>query len=216
VTGNSSVGGLVGENVRTTMSKSFWDTETSGQSTSAGGMGKTTAEMKKFATFAGAAWSIATVAPGETNSTYIWNIVEDVTYPFLSWHSGCPQGHTSPTQTTTETTPLGYLQLTVSPARVCVAAGEQIKIRCYIYSLIDTIVDIKSVDVLVFDSYDTILRQRRMTMNSPWSAYTTYTVVGDEAHYKIKVNFTAGALKGGQKYSEYGVQAFPIVVNCNR
>jgi hypothetical protein len=216
VTGNSSVGGLVGENEESAVTESFWDTETSGQAASASGTGKTTAEMQDISTFSGGAWNITPVNLDQPDHSCVWNIVDNAGYPFLSWFLGCHEGHTSPTQMTTMTEPLGYLQLTVSPAQVCAAVGEQIKIRCYIYSLINTIVDIKSVDVLVFAYYDTMLRQRRMTMNSPWSAYTTYTVVGDEAYYKIKVNFTAGALKGGQKYSEYGAQSFPIVVNCNR
>ena len=84
--GNWSVGGLVGESYGT-VSNSFWDTETSGQATSAGGTGKTTAEMKSITTFSGAAWSITAVAPGSTNTTYTWNIVNGVTYPFLSWQS---------------------------------------------------------------------------------------------------------------------------------
>jgi hypothetical protein len=84
VTGNSSVGGLLGEN-KGTVSNSFWDIETSGQSTSDGGTGKTTAEMKDIATFSGAGWNITAVAPGETNDAYTWNIIDDVTYPFLSW-----------------------------------------------------------------------------------------------------------------------------------
>jgi len=85
VTGQSDVGGLVGRNWGTVI-HSFWDTETSGQSTSDGGTGKTTAEMQDIATFSGATWNIiAVVAPGSTNTTYIWNIVDDVTYPFLSW-----------------------------------------------------------------------------------------------------------------------------------
>jgi hypothetical protein len=44
VVGNNHVGGLVGCSSGT-VSDSFWDTETSGQSTSEGGTGKTTAEM---------------------------------------------------------------------------------------------------------------------------------------------------------------------------
>ena len=85
VTGNSSVGGLAGENSGT-VSNSFWDTQTSGQSTSDGGMGKTTAQMKSIVTFSGAGWNIIAVAnPGIRNPSYIWNIVDDVTYPFLSW-----------------------------------------------------------------------------------------------------------------------------------
>jgi hypothetical protein len=89
VTGDGYVGGLVGMNFesRGTVSDSFWDTETSGQVTSAGGMGKSTAEMKDIATFSGAGWNIIAVAPGSTNTTYIWNIVDGETYPFLSCQS---------------------------------------------------------------------------------------------------------------------------------
>jgi hypothetical protein len=86
VTGDSSVGGLVGANPGA-VSNSFWDTETSGQATSDGGTGKTTAQMKNIATFSGVGWNIIEVASGETNPTYIWNIVNGVTYPFLSWQS---------------------------------------------------------------------------------------------------------------------------------
>jgi hypothetical protein len=85
VSGDSDIGGLVGDNYGT-VSNSFWDTETSGQATSAGGTGKTTAEMQDITTFSGAAWNITAVAnPGIRNPSYIWNIVDDVTYPFLSW-----------------------------------------------------------------------------------------------------------------------------------
>ena len=78
------VGGLVGDNYHGTVSNSFWDTETSGQATSDGGTGKTTAEMKSIATFL--AWDIIAVAnPNIRNPAYIWNIVDDETYPFLSW-----------------------------------------------------------------------------------------------------------------------------------
>jgi len=89
VTGDGYVGGLVGMNFesRGTVSDSFWDTETSGQATSAGGTGKSTAEMKDIATFLGAGWNITAVTPGETNPAYIWNIVNNVTYPFLSRES---------------------------------------------------------------------------------------------------------------------------------
>jgi len=82
VTGDGHVGGLVGEN-HGAVSNSFWDTGTSGQATSAGGTGKTTTEMKDIATFT--RWHIVAVAPGETNPTYSWNIVNGETYPFLSW-----------------------------------------------------------------------------------------------------------------------------------
>ena len=57
VSGSGSVGGLVGVNQNGTVTGSFWDTDTSGQSTSAGGAGKTTAEMTLAATFTAAGWS---------------------------------------------------------------------------------------------------------------------------------------------------------------
>ena len=91
VTGNEDVGGLVGYNYCIDEScgiviNSFWDTETSGQATSAGGTGKSTAQMKFVATFLGADWDITAVAnPGTCNPAYIWNIVNGLTYPFLSW-----------------------------------------------------------------------------------------------------------------------------------
>ena len=87
VTGYEDVGGMVGRNYEGTASNSFWNTETSGQTTSDGGTGKTTTEMRDSATFLGAGWNICTVAPGSINSTCTWNIVEGVTYPFLSWQS---------------------------------------------------------------------------------------------------------------------------------
>jgi len=87
VTGATLVGGLVGLNDESTVSDSFWDTETNGQATSDGGTGKTTAEMQNIITFSGAMWDIIAVAHGSTNTTYIWNIVNGVTYPFLSWQS---------------------------------------------------------------------------------------------------------------------------------
>jgi len=85
VAGNDDCGGLVGYS-EGTVSNSFWDTETSGQATSAGGTGKTPAQMKSIATFSGVGWDIITVGGfGERNPAYIWNIVDHETYPFLSW-----------------------------------------------------------------------------------------------------------------------------------
>jgi hypothetical protein len=87
VAGSAQVGGLVGYNTAT-VSNSFWNVETSGQSNSQGGAGKTTTEMKILATFSGAGWNAVTVAnPNTRNPAYIWNIVEGVTYPLLSWRS---------------------------------------------------------------------------------------------------------------------------------
>jgi hypothetical protein len=86
VTGEERVGGLVGLNEGGPVNNSFWDTETSGQATSDGGTGKTTAEMQDIATFS-AGDIIAVANPGMRNPSYTWNIVDGVTYPFLSWQS---------------------------------------------------------------------------------------------------------------------------------
>ena len=87
MTGSYQVGGLVGSN-DDTVSNSFWDMQASGQSTSAGGTGKTTTEMKSVATFSDAGWNIVAVGnPDTRNPSYIWNIVDGQTYPFLSWQS---------------------------------------------------------------------------------------------------------------------------------
>lgn len=70
VTGTGK-GGLIGDKKAGTCSYSYWDTQTSGCSSSDGGTGKTTVEMKQQATFE--TWDFITV----------WGIVEDVSYPFL-------------------------------------------------------------------------------------------------------------------------------------
>ncbi len=80
------VGGLIGsggENANATAS--FWDIQTSGQTSSAGGTGKTTAEMQTAKTFLDAGWDFA----GETvNGTEdIWWILEGKDYPRLWWEA---------------------------------------------------------------------------------------------------------------------------------
>ena len=71
---------LVGtRDATTTVSNSYWDTTTSGQSTSAGGTGKTTAELKQIATFSG--WDIADVSNSTSHST--WVIDENNSTPWL-------------------------------------------------------------------------------------------------------------------------------------
>ncbi|MHC4354293.1 MAG: GLUG motif-containing protein, partial [Planctomycetota bacterium] len=56
VTGQQETAGLVGSDRKSNDSNSFWDVETSGQITSAGGTGKTTAEMQTAAAFLEAGW----------------------------------------------------------------------------------------------------------------------------------------------------------------
>jgi hypothetical protein len=89
-----SVGGLVGRNEspgfkvpwpRGFVTACFWDTQTSGQATSDGGTGKTTAEMQTASTFLEAGWDFV----GETaNGTEdIWWILEGKGYPKLWWET---------------------------------------------------------------------------------------------------------------------------------
>ncbi len=87
VTGTNYTGGLVAYN-EGTVRDTFWDTETSGQTTSAGGTGKTTADMQHITTFLEAGWNIIGVTnPSTLDPSYTWNIVNEQTYPFLSWES---------------------------------------------------------------------------------------------------------------------------------
>ena len=85
VTGDTNVGGLVGKD-QGVVTSSFWDIETSGQPASPAGTGKTTAQMKDISTFSGAGWDIVGVDNADDRDTdHSWNIVDTVTYPFLSW-----------------------------------------------------------------------------------------------------------------------------------
>jgi len=119
---------------------------------------------------------------------------------------------TGSSQMKSRTVPSGYLELTVTPAEVYADTGEQIEIRCAIYSLVNTPVEITSVELVVFDSDESLLREQAMTKDSYWSAHTLYTIAGDEAYYRLKVNFTTPYADPGE-YSEYTADSFPIVVN---
>ena len=80
VTGDTNVGGFIGDDdfPLTNSTASYWDTQTSGQATSDGGTGKTTAEMKDIGTFS--AWDIE---PQATHTTEIWHILDGGAYPRL-------------------------------------------------------------------------------------------------------------------------------------
>jgi filamentous hemagglutinin family protein len=78
VTSAGMAGGLVAEDITgTVVTDSYWNTTTSGQATSAGGTGKTSAQMMQAATFAG--WDMAT----QGGSTAVWRIYEGQTGPLL-------------------------------------------------------------------------------------------------------------------------------------
>ena len=78
VTGDEGIGGLVGATqYGVSDPNNFWDTQTSGQAKSAGGTGKTTAEMQTAGTFLEAGWDFVNV----------WGIGENQTYPYLRKYS---------------------------------------------------------------------------------------------------------------------------------
>ncbi len=83
VLGRRNVGGLVGKGHPDRVSRSFWDIESSGQSTSGGGTGKTTAEMQMQSTFTDAGWDF--VDETENGTEDIWWILEGEDYPRLWW-----------------------------------------------------------------------------------------------------------------------------------
>uniref|UniRef100_UPI00215A00BB YDG domain-containing protein n=1 Tax=Arcobacter sp. LA11 TaxID=1898176 RepID=UPI00215A00BB len=70
VSGTSDVGGLIGVHNEAVVTNSYWDTQTSGQVSSAGGEGKTTQEMQTASTFTG------------------WGITADGAYPTLVREDG--------------------------------------------------------------------------------------------------------------------------------
>lgn len=91
VSGDVNVGGLVGYNFHllgATVSNSFWDSHTSGQTESDGGTPMTTAGMKIESTFTDAGWNFLTT----------WYICEQFNYPRLAWQTRlladfvCPYG----------------------------------------------------------------------------------------------------------------------------
>jgi len=93
VSGSSFVGGLIGFNYNCSANNSFWDTTTSGQSSSSAGTGKTDVEMKTYSTFLGAGWDPS-----------IWYIGDGINngYPYLAWQN--PGGSPLPVELITFTT----------------------------------------------------------------------------------------------------------------
>ncbi len=77
VIGNENTGGLLGYNTGIII-ESFWDVNSSGIMTSAGGSGRSTAEMQTAATFMTAGWDF---------NTPVWTIDEGFDYPRLWWET---------------------------------------------------------------------------------------------------------------------------------
>jgi len=84
VSGVSDVGGLVGTlGFGGVVNQSFWDTETSGQAASDGGIGMSTTEMQMVMVFLEAGWEF--VGESANGTEAIWTMVDGEGYPRLAW-----------------------------------------------------------------------------------------------------------------------------------
>lgn len=92
VNGSNNVGGLVGYNEENIFD-SFWDNETSGQATSDGGEGKTTAEMMTITTFSDNNWEIVLIMGDYISADWYINNGND--YPRLWWEYPHPNKPTN-------------------------------------------------------------------------------------------------------------------------
>ena len=84
VSGNARVGGLMGVNSAGTVTASYWDTERSGQETSAAGTGKVATELQVPTGHAGiySAWNLD--LDGDSANDNPWDFGADYNYPALS------------------------------------------------------------------------------------------------------------------------------------
>jgi hypothetical protein len=112
--GNFDHGGLVGYNFGGSVTNSFWNIETSGQSGSSGGTGKTTLQMTTQTTFIN--WDFDDT----------WSIIEGESYPWLQWQ-GEPGSHNFPGKfiITLIAVPENAGSLTINPDKYYFAEGEE-------------------------------------------------------------------------------------------
>ncbi|MCW2276813.1 S-layer homology domain-containing protein [Heliophilum fasciatum] len=86
VQGQTNVGGLVGQNSGT-VTESFYDQYTTGQSDTGKGEPKTTAQMKDKATFTDANWIFSTTPIWTINPNDQGSISERISYPYFPWQT---------------------------------------------------------------------------------------------------------------------------------
>jgi hypothetical protein len=118
----AAIGGLIGYN-EGTVSNSFWDIQTSGKTTSAGGTGKTTEQMKNVRTYTDVAWSKGLDSPwdfvgnpyDDKGNEDIWDINPNINngYPYLTASiSTSPSATTSPATSPTASPTTGTQTIT--------------------------------------------------------------------------------------------------------
>jgi hypothetical protein len=103
VTGNTNVGGFIGYHNSLSPTNCFWDITTSGQASSDGGTGLSTAEMKLVSTYSvvgpglSKAWDFIGNLNNDTGNNSDWNLdgTTNNGYPFLSWQTFAWTGTTN-------------------------------------------------------------------------------------------------------------------------
>ena len=84
---HSTTGGFIGNAYNLYLNDCFWDVQATGQTTSAGGIGKTTDEMMTHTTFTDAGWDFS-AADGDAADWMMLREGED--YPRLAWQTIYP------------------------------------------------------------------------------------------------------------------------------
>ena len=85
VSGTSDIGGLVAVNKTGYITDSFWDVQTTGCQTSAGGSEKTTVQMQSLSTYIQAGWDLDGEEQNGTED--IWCLPALGSYPRLAWQT---------------------------------------------------------------------------------------------------------------------------------
>lgn len=81
INAETEVGGLTGSGNANNISGSYYNSDLISQSST--GIGISTEEFMQINSFSG--WDLSSVAFNQVDTTNKWNIVEGLTYPFLSW-----------------------------------------------------------------------------------------------------------------------------------
>ncbi len=113
-TPGSNSGGLVAYNAGT-VSDSFWNTETTGQSTSqGGGMGKTTVQMQTQSTYSGWNFSSVWTINAGSNNGYPYLISNPPPVPLLTWDGSLNSDWTNAVNWTPEIVPSSEYNVDIS------------------------------------------------------------------------------------------------------
>jgi len=88
--GSGRFGGLIGDNRSGTITNCFWDINTSEQTVSDGGTGKTTSEMKTLSTFTNAGWDFKDETVNGTDDHWDMDGTTNDGYAFLNWGDDNP------------------------------------------------------------------------------------------------------------------------------